>query len=275
MPSADPDDYLYPQDVPRPVFAIGSELVTDGFEQPAHSHRKAQLIMALRGLVTCKVSKGLWMVPPQCALWVPGDMEHSVRGVGDVAVYILFVEPDAARDLPVDCCTVGIAPLLRELIIAVSNLPTLYDCDGAEGRLAQTMLDQLAAAPVESLHLPLPTDARLRLIADALTDNPADRTSIGEWAQRVAMSERNLFRLIQREIGMSYGRWRQQFHILFALRRLASGDSVQAVALDLGYESASTFITMFRKILGQPPGRYLAARQGRAVGTPLENQPGA
>lgn len=260
LQSVDTEDYLYPQDVPRPVFAIGSELVTDGFEQPAHSHRKAQLIMAMRGLVTCEVSKGLWMVPPQCALWIPGGMEHSIRGVGDVAVYILFVEPDEAQALPTDCCTVAIAPLLRELIIAVSNLPALYDCDGAEGRLAQTMLDQLAAAPVESLHLPLPADPRLRTIADALAANPADRTSIGEWASRVAMSERNLFRLIQREIGMPFGRWRQQFHILFALKRLAGGDPVQAVALDLGYESPSAFITMFKKVLGQPPGRYLASR---------------
>ena len=44
---------------------------------------------------------------------------------------------------------------------------------------------------------------------------------------------------------MSFGRWRQQLHILIALQRLAQGASVQTVALDLGYEGASAFVTMF------------------------------
>lgn len=37
---------------------------------------------------------------------------------------------------------------------------------------------------------------------------------------------------------------------------------MQRVALDLGYENASGFITMFRKTVGQPPARYLADRAG-------------
>jgi AraC-like DNA-binding protein len=268
MAGIDREEILDPQDVPRPVFAIGGELVTEGFEQPRHEHRKAQLIMALRGLVTCEVAKGLWMVPPQCALWIPGGLEHSVRGVGQVALYVLFVEPDAATALPQECCTVAIAPLLRELVIAVAKLPPLYDVDGPQGRLTRTMLDELSGAPVERLHLPLPSDPRLRRIADALTADPSDRATIGEWARRVAMSERTLFRLIHREIGMSFGRWRQQFHIMVALERLARGDAVQLVAFDLGYESASAFITMFKKVLGAPPGKYLAARQVRNSGKP-------
>ena len=43
---------------------------------------------------------------------------------------------------------------------------------------------------------------------------------------------------------------------------LAAGAAVTTVALDLGYENASGFITMFRKAMGQPPGRYLADRMG-------------
>ena len=43
---------------------------------------------------------------------------------------------------------------------------------------------------------------------------------------------------------------------------------VQAVAFDLGYESASAFITMFKKALGQPPAQYLANRQNRIAKRP-------
>jgi AraC-like DNA-binding protein len=64
------------------------------------------------------------------------------------------------------------------------------------------------------------------------------------------------------EFGLSFGRWRRQLHVILSLQRLARGDSVQRVALDLGYENASGFITMFRKAVGQPPARYLADRAG-------------
>ncbi|MEN3166218.1 helix-turn-helix transcriptional regulator [Gluconobacter sp. OJB] len=254
------DIFLYPQEVPRPVFAVGSEMEFDSFEQPRHSHLKTQLILTLRGLVICEVAKGMWMVPPQCALWIPGGMEHRVRGVGVVTLSILFLQPDMARGMPKECCTISISPLLRELILAVANLPVLYDCEGAEGRLTQTMLDQLTIAPVESLHLPLPNDPRLRKIADAFVKNPADRATISDWARRIAVSERTLFRLIQRDMGMSFGRWRQQCHIIIALKRLGAGEAVQSVAFDLGYESTSAFITMFRKVLGKSPAKYLASR---------------
>jgi len=254
-----------PHALPRAVSAIGTELVSGGFESEPHVHRQAQLILTTRGLVTCDVAKGLWLVPPHCALWIPGGMKHSVRAVGGVELYILFVDPDLANELPAECCTVGMTPLRRELVIEVSRLPPLYDCDGPTGRLIQTMLDQLATAPVERLHLPLPTDSRLRRIADALTADPSNRATIGEWARLVAMSERTLFRLILKETGMSFGRWRQQFQIMLALERLTEGDAVQAVAFDLGYESASAFITMFKKVLGEPPGKYLAARRSQVT----------
>jgi AraC-like DNA-binding protein len=197
-------------------------------------------------------------------------MEHSVRSAGTPELYILFVDPEAVPELPTECCTVSITPLLRELVISASHLPEHYDRKGPAARLIATMLDELLAAPVERLHLPLPTDARLREIADALAADPSNRATIAEWARRVAMSERTLCRLILQQTGMSFGRWRQQFHIILALERLTKGDPVQTVAFDLGYESASAFITMFKKALGQPPGKYLAARRGHGRSVPKE-----
>ncbi|WP_240502146.1 AraC family transcriptional regulator [Sphingomonas panacis] len=250
------------------------ELFTEGFEQPPHRHRKAQLILAVRGLITCEVPQGLWMVPRQCALWIPGDMEHSVRCAGDLEVYTLFIDPELARNLPAECRTFSTGPLLRELLIAVTRFPSLYDVDGADGRLIQTMLDQLERAPMGSLHLPMPADPRLRTIAKTLSSDPANRTTIGGWARIVAMSERSLFRLIIKQTGMSFGRWRQQFQVMFAIERLTEGASVQTVSFDLGYESASAFITMFKKVMGQPPGQYLAARRSAAPpGTPQQRKP--
>ncbi|HWW11149.1 MAG TPA: helix-turn-helix domain-containing protein, partial [Brevundimonas sp.] len=63
---------------------------------------------------------------------------------------------------------------------------------------------------------------------------------------------------VVRETALSFGRWRQQFHIVTALQKLSAGASVQAVALDLGYGSVSAFIAMFKAALGVSPARYVA-----------------
>ena len=258
-----PDDVedFDPEDVPRAVAAFGGHMVTKGMEMAMHAHRKAQLVLALRGVVRCEADHGVWIVPPRCAVWIPGHVPHSVTFAGDVEAYCLFVEPDAALALPRQCCTLSISPLLERLLMHVSQIPVLYDVDGPDGRIATVLLDQLSQAPVEKFSFPMPVDAKLRKIAVAMMTDCSDRATIDDWGRRMAIAPRTLTRALKRETGMSFGRWRQQLHILIALQRLAQGASVQTVALELGYEGASAFVTMFRKVLGQPPARYLAERR--------------
>jgi AraC-like DNA-binding protein len=258
-----PDDTIdfNPEDVPRAIAAFGGEMVTKGTEVAMHTHRKDELVLALRGVVRLEAGQSVWIVPPRCAVWIPRDVAHSVNVAGDVEVYCLFVEPDAALKLPRQCCTLTISPLLERLLVHATHMPVMYDIDGADGRIAAVLLDQLSLAPAEELRFPMPEDTRLRRMASAMIADPSDRATIDDWGRRIAMAPRTLTRILQRETGMSFGRWRQQLHILIALQRLDQGSSVQTVALDLGYEGASAFVTMFRKALGKPPARYLAERR--------------
>ena len=81
----------------------------------------------------------------------------------------------------------------------------------------------------------------------------------------MGLSERTLSRLLTHETGMSFGRWRQQLHVMLAVKWLGTGSSVQQVADGLGYESAGSFVTMFRRLLGTSPGRYVAERRMQHV----------
>ena len=248
--------------LPRAVVAVNATSTSESWEHAPHSHRKGQLMYTLRGVIHCQIEAGIRIVPPQCALWIPGGLPHAARGSGEAEVYCLLIDPDAAGALPAQCCTLSVSGLLHELISKAVSFPQLYDEDGAQGRLIRTLLDALAQAPIEDLHLPMPRDPRLRRLADSLLADPGDKTTLGQWAMRIGMSERSMTRLLLEEFGLSFGRWRRQLHVILSLQRLARGDSVQRVALDLGYENASGFITMFRKAVGQPPARYLADRAG-------------
>lgn len=243
-------------DLFAPVIAVRVDVIGTKAEVPDHWHRKGQLIFVLGGGVTCRVPSGLWMVPPHCGVWVPGGMEHSNVATANARIFFVYIEPGAA-DLPDRCCTLSISPLLRELIIELSD--RVQDDDSRDGLLTRVLLTELPRMPVQQLHLPISSEPRVRRIATALAEDPADRSTLAEWANRVALSESSLARLVLRETGLTFGRWRQQLHLTVAIRELASGASVQQVSADLGYESVTAFITMFKKALGKPPAKYLSS----------------
>jgi AraC-like DNA-binding protein len=222
-------------------------------EVPVHSHRKGQLVYALRGAISCRVPNGLWIVPPQCAVWIPSHVEHSNLATANADLYFVYIEPGLDK-LPQHCCTFAISPLVRELIFELSA--QTFGIDSRSELFTMVFLEEMARMPSERLHLPISSDPRVERLARALADDPANRASLGEWAKQLAMSESSFARLLVRETGLSFGRWRRQLHLLIAIRELASGGTVQQVSAALGYESASAFITMFKNALGQPPGRY-------------------
>ena len=169
----------------------------------------------------------------------------------------LYIESNAATNLPKKVCVLQVSPLLRELIVALVAAGSEYGPDSPQARMMAVILDQINAQPVASLALPMPADARLLRVAQSLIANPADQRDLGEWASEVGASKRTLTRLFPAQTGMSFRAWRQQRRLLRALELLASGNNVTAVALEVGYDNTSAFISMFRRCLGATPARYL------------------
>ena len=223
-----------------------------------HDHKRCQLLFAIRGVMTVRTRNGTWTVPPQQAVWVPAGVEHAVHALQEVAMRSLYLDPAAASGLPLTCCVLPVPPLLRELILRVVALGRTYPSDSAGARLVAVIPDELRRLKPEPLHLPLPQDARLATVTAALIDEAGDRRDLSDWAEQAGASERTLARLFNKETGMTFGAWRQRRRLLAAIERLAGGDPVTTVALDLGYDSPSAFITMFKKSLGDTPGRYLS-----------------
>lgn len=246
------------EDVPRPVVALPLDF-PDGHRIPPHIHKRAQLIYAERGVMTVSVAQqggGLWVIPPQRALWMPAGILHRIRMTGDVAMRTLYVDPAAAPTLPGDCRVVTVSALLRELVLAAMRVPPLYDEAGPDGRLMGVILDQLRVLPIMPLHLPMPGDRRLAGICAALLDDLADNRPLEAWGRQAGASVSTLGRLFRAETGMGFSAWRQQARLVRALELLAAGRPVTQVALDLGYDSVSAFIAMFRRAFGVPPARY-------------------
>lgn len=261
-------DPIDPDQFDRPIVSFCIETGEDNDELPLHSHKKGQLVVASHGSVMCRAPGGLWIVPPQGAVWIPAGVMHSNCVSDNGKVYLVFIAPQASS-LPNTCCTFTISPLVRELIHRLSVFPPLYPVEGPTSRLGRVLLDELVQMSTEQMYLPISTDSRLQHLAASLLNDPGDRSTIDELAARYAMSVRTFARLVLKETGMTFGRWRQRLHILVALQRLSAGSSVQAVSVDLGYETPSAFITMFKKSMGKSPRRFLADRSSFISREPL------
>ncbi len=216
-------------------------------------------MLIVRGELMCEASGAWWIVPPGSALWVPGDVEHRIRAAAPLEGYNVFLDPGVAHHLPADCCAVSVTPLFREVVYRLAAHPR-FEPDAPCGHLVAVLLDELATVAIDKHRLPMPTDPRLQKLVTMMTASPGDGADMKTWAMRIGVSERTLNRLLVKETGLSFGRWRQQLHIILAIQGMSRGASVQSIASSLGYENASSFVLMFRKALGKAPAKYMADR---------------
>ena len=233
-----------------------------GFEIPPHRHDSAQLIHAATGVMTVETDDGLWVVPPQRAVWVPAFVPHSICMTGAVQMRTLLLDPDLAPIPGTRCYVVQVSPLLRASIMRAFDFPQPFCNEGPESRITAVIVDEIRAAPTAPLHLPNPRDSRALRVADAFRTDPSDRRPRSEWARVAGASERTLERVFRNEVGLTFGKWQQQARLLRALEILASGAPVTDAALTVGFETPSAFIAMFRRTMGATPARYFRRDDG-------------
>ncbi len=212
---------------------------------------------------------GSWVVPPARAVWLPASVAHRIHADGRLSLRSVFFPPGVVASLPRRCCVVGVPPLLRELVIELVSRPP-SDPGPTRTRIAALLVDLLAELAQEPLILPMPRDSRARRLAQLLAAHPGDRRSLEEWARHVGASPRTLQRSFRAESGMGFRQWRQQLRLHRALVLLAARSPVTQVALQVGYESPSAFVAMFRKALGTTPGRYFSRSNRLPGGKRLE-----
>lgn len=253
----------YPDQIDRKVFVIGMGLISESWELVTHAHKKGQLIFVEKGVTSLETKGGIWNVPFQGAVWIPPNMEHRSIISDNSKGLILFIDTNTCQQLPKECCTLSISSLLREILQKVATFPENYDEKGYEGQLIEILLNELKTAPLGELNLPLPSDPRLKKLTEQIIQTPVARETLQTWAKSINMSSRNMSRLFLEETGMSVNQWRRQLHVVNAIFMLGEGQSLQDIAEQLGYTSASSFITMFRKIAGTSPKRFMTERRER------------
>lgn len=239
----------------REVVALGNDYV-QGFILPPHQHRRAQLLYGATGLMHVSTCDGEWVIPPQHAVWIPPDTMHAVRFVG-VTTRSLYIEPERVTGLIKHrrCEVISVSPLLRQLLLDAVDLPPLYDNE-RDRTLINLILLELATMPVREFDIPLPQHPALLTLCQAFLLSPSINDPAERWASALFMSDSTFRRHFLQQTGMSFSAWRQRACVVSALALLITGKPVNSVALSVGYENASSFATMFRRVTGHSPSYY-------------------
>lgn len=243
------------------VFAV--ELRIE-FATPSHCHARGQMIGCSRGVVSVLTEGSAWVVPAGYAIWLPPCQMHGGQSFGPGVGWSVYIAPDACQALPIQTRTVAVPPLLREAILRAG----LWDNDEVTPKrqtICNLIIDEIASLGAEDLGLPLPRDARLQRIARSLLEDPADSRTVEAWANWAGTTSRTLSRRFPQETGLSFTEWRHRARLMRALERLAEGNAVTTVALDLGYSSVSGFIALFRRAFGVTPAAHPLSRVRSAL----------
>ncbi len=248
---------------PDGPFLAAAELTqSEARAPPSHRHARGQLMGALSGLVSVGLDKQHWVVPAIHAIWIPPHCLHSSRSHGPFSGWSVFIAENRCASLPREPRAIRASPLLREAVRRAATWQGV-ELDQAQTRIAEVIIDELAASKEESLGLPRPEDPRLVRITDILASNLSDNRRLDQWAAWAGVASRTLSRCFLAETGLTFAQWRQQARLLRALELVADGRPVTTIALELGYDNVSAFIDMFCRALGTTPGRYVTAETPR------------
>lgn len=231
-----------------------------------HLHPEGQLYVATQGVMVVETDQGRYIMPPGRMGWVPPLVPHGAmvmsNGKADdpeaVVGYSMYLQPALCSALPAEMAVLGMTGLAKAIFGRMAQWTTGAPLDEAQRRLLDVLLDEIVAAPQEKLRLTMPHDRRLAILAGTIANDPADQSSLEDWEQRLSMSRRTITRQFRAQTGMSVVEWRQVARLQRALELLGAGTPVTAVAIDLGYDSVSSFIALFRRALGVTPARYAA-----------------
>jgi AraC-like DNA-binding protein len=247
----------------RDVIALETVYSDDGVVA-AHAHQRVQLLYAAIGIMQLETKFGAWIVPPGFAVWIPAGVTHRVRTI-NATTHSLYFKKASLDHPPLICRVIEVSSFLKEVIREAVKAPLLYEPDSRDDLLMKMLLQEASIQPEVSLHLPMPSEMQLAKLCHAFFKSPTLASTPAAWAAQLHISERTFYRRFLASTGMTFANWRQQACVLVAMSQLSLGQSVTRIALDMGYESPSSFSTMFKKSMGVPPSAYIRSHR-RAVG---------
>lgn len=241
-----------PDRLPAPVIGIAALL--GDHDSGLHQHQRGQLLFTQQGCTRITLETQLCLLPPTRAAWIPCGVPHRAVMHQTVDYRSVYVSPAIAAQLPTQVRVIEVSVLLRAVLEPMAMAP--FETDWGAGRYAHLLalcLEEIQQVPEQPMLLPLPRDKRLAPLLANLESLPP---TLQDLEMQVGASAKTIGRIFQRETGLGYQQWRQQWRLMRVIELLATGRSIGYCAFDLGFASDSALIAFFKGMTGATPRGY-------------------
>ncbi|HIY24478.1 MAG TPA: AraC family transcriptional regulator [Candidatus Brachybacterium merdigallinarum] len=234
------------------VMISGQEAITQDTVWAEHSHPTHELLWNEYGASTATIDSRVWTITPSIGLWIPAGEVHSGFTPAGILHRAAQFSPARSPLLATGPVAVAITPLLRLLL---DRLITADLTDHSRDVTIAMVMDVLAPSD-QQLLLPISEHPLLADIIDSVRRDPADPTSLEQWARRQGVAARTITRTFEAETGMTFRSWVATARAHHAVAMMALGLSFEEIAERVGFRSTSAFTTAFRRTTGLTPGQF-------------------
>lgn len=229
-----------------------------------HTHNKAQLLYAEGGIVHVFIDDKHWYLPARCYMWIPANIKHAIlthSKSGDL--YNLYFSMDKNENIFYSKPNIYYAgDLLREMFLFTKKWSGEIDKQSQVKydflKAIKSILPEMESSKIPiSIQHPFPKDPKLIEISKFLLLNIDKNYTIEDIAKIFGISARTLSRKFKENLGMNYVRFLRSLRITKSLELILENKyNMYEVAMLVGYNSLSSFSTIFLKVCGIRPTEY-------------------
>jgi AraC-like DNA-binding protein len=245
---------------PQSIFCYHN-LMGERFIEP-HCHNKGQFLYTEGGVVHVETKNKRYYLPARHYMWIPPGVMHAIYPSSPQVIMRNLYFPMTVNPTQF---------YLKENIYPINNLlmELLLFTKKWNGDITKSQNNKFVIAHAfkvllektvaSSLHieLPHPKDRRLVNVINYLTTQIHKEHLLPKLASDFNMSDKSLYRLFKKDLGMSFIKYYTQLRIFKSLEYLMNSDyNISEIANMVGYNSLPTFSNTFTKIMGKRPSEY-------------------
>jgi len=144
--------------------------------------------------------------------------------------------------------------------MSLDDSPSSSKVEGLIIGFLRSLSDACAFQESSAKLLKVPVDARIRRAVSVIRSWNGSYFSLDELLETTGLSKARFFRLFKVETGLTPNSYFNTLRMEQAVREVAlSSRNLEAIASDLGFESAANFTRFFRDQIGMAPSEYRKA----------------
>jgi AraC-like DNA-binding protein len=239
---------------------VGRDLVES--QLPLHEHPRSQMLIVENGIGHLKTNLSTYFIPSKHYIWIPKGFEHRVEfKPGKLIIKTIYFNDEQDLLHPfygrVGIYTLG--ALLKEMLYYTHEWLGLISGESLRYEFLLTikhLLPQISNTPLK-IELPHTSDKRLASLLEFLALHLEQNLSLSFLAEKFGYSVRNLTRIFDKELQVSYMQYLKTLRAIHAMELLTNGKkNVTEAAYLVGYTSLTAFSNSFKEIVSIRPQEF-------------------